>query len=51
LLGKSVPDWEDVLFVYKPVLRHRIVLTFSAEAEGISADHLLEKLAEKLDSK
>ena len=51
LLGKSVPDWDDVLFVYKPVLRHRIVLTFSAEAEGINSDYLLEQLAGKMDTK
>lgn len=51
LNGKDVPDWDDVLFVYKPVLRHRIVLTFSAEAEGIDTDNILEQLVKKLESK
>ncbi len=51
LNGKDIPDWDDVLFVYKPVLRHRIVLTFSAEAEGIDSDNILEQLVKKLDSK
>ncbi len=42
--GKYSPDMEDVQAVAKPVLRHRIVRNFKAEAEGISVDGVIEKL-------
>ena len=42
--GKYSPDIEDVQAVAKPILRHRIVRSYQAEAEGISADQLIEKL-------
>ena len=42
--GKYSPDIEDVQAVAKPVLRHRIVRNFKAEAEGISVDTIIEKL-------
>jgi len=51
LSGKLVPDWDDIEYVYKPILRHRIILTFSAEAEGISPDNLLETILKELNSK
>jgi len=44
LNGKYSPDIEDVRAVAKPVLRHRIVRNFKAEAEGISVDDLIVKL-------
>jgi MoxR-like ATPase len=44
LSGKYSPDIEDVQAVAKPVLRHRIVRNFKAEAEGISVDGIIEKL-------
>jgi MoxR-like ATPase len=44
LNGKYSPDIEDVQTIAKPVLRHRIVRNFKAEAEGISVDGLIEKL-------
>lgn len=49
LLGKTIPDWDDVRFVCKPVLRHRLVLTFSAEAEGLTSDIILDQLLQKID--
>lgn len=42
--GKYSPDIEDVKAVAKPVLRHRIVRNFKAEAEGMSVDALIAKL-------
>jgi MoxR-like ATPase len=42
--GKYSPDIEDVQAIAKPVLRHRIVRNFKAEAEGISVDDIIEKL-------
>ena len=44
LNGKYSPDIADVQAIAKPVLRHRIVRNFKAEAEGISVDSLIEKL-------
>jgi MoxR-like ATPase len=44
LNGKYSPDIEDVQAIAKPVLRHRIVRNFKAEAEGISVDDIINKL-------
>ena len=44
LSGKSTPDIEDVNSMVKPVLRHRIVPNFNAEAEGITKDTIIDKL-------
>jgi MoxR-like ATPase len=44
LNGKYSPDIEDVIAVATPVLRHRIVRNFKAEAEGISVDEVINKL-------
>lgn len=37
---------EDIDFVARPALRHRIILNFEAQAEGIEADVLVEALIE-----
>ena len=42
--GKYSPDIEDVKAVAKPILRHRLVKNYKAEAEGISVDNIIEKL-------
>lgn len=42
--GKYSPDIEDVQAVARPVLRHRIVRNFKAEAEGMTVDTLIGKL-------
>jgi len=42
--GKYSPDIEDVQAIAKPVLRHRIIRSYHAEAEGLSADAIIEKL-------
>ncbi|MFK7972102.1 MAG: AAA family ATPase [Bacteroidia bacterium] len=42
--GKYSPDIEDVNAVAVPVLRHRIVPSFTADAEGIKADEIIMKL-------
>lgn len=44
LNGKYSPDIEDIQAVAKPVLRHRLVRNFKAEAEGISVDNLVERI-------
>jgi MoxR-like ATPase len=44
LNGKYSPDIDDVKAVAKPILRHRIVRNYRAEAEGYSMDRLIEEL-------
>lgn len=44
LNGKYSPDIEDVKAVAKPILRHRIVRNYRAEAEGYSMDKIIESL-------
>ena len=42
--GKYSPDIEDVKAVAKPILRHRIVRNYKAEAEGISVDNIIDSI-------
>jgi len=42
--NKPTPDIDDVISVIKPILRHRIIPNFNAEAEGMKKDHILEEL-------
>lgn len=44
LNGKYSPDIEDVKAVAKPVLRHRLVRNYRAEAEGYSMERIIEEL-------
>lgn len=44
LHGKFTPDFEDVRKMALPVLRHRIVRNYQAEAEGLTTDDLIRKL-------
>ncbi len=44
LHGRTHVTCEDVQALVKPVLRHRLVLSFTAESEGITADSLIERL-------
>jgi len=39
--GRSVPDIDDVRGVALAVLRHRVVVNFQAEAEGVGVERLL----------
>ena len=44
--GRTTPDISDVQQMLNPVLRHRIIPNFNAEADGITRDNILEKLLE-----
>jgi MoxR-like ATPase len=46
--GRYTPDVEDVRAVVGPVLRHRIVPNFNAEADGVSAIQIVQKLMENI---
>ena len=44
LEGRLVASADDLVRVAKPVLRHRLVLNYQAEAEGVVADDLIARL-------
>ena len=44
--GKYSPDIDDVRAVALPILRHRVVKNYKAEAEGIGVDDIIVKLME-----
>jgi MoxR-like ATPase len=45
--GRSVPDLEDVDAMAGPVLSHRVVINFQAEAEGVTAEQLIQPPARR----
>jgi MoxR-like ATPase len=48
LNGRLHVTTEDIKAVAYPVLRHRLVTTFNADAEGISTDDIIRKLLEAI---
>ena len=44
LSGRHTPDIDDVRHVAAPVLRHRLVPNFNAEADGVSAIDIVARL-------
>jgi MoxR-like ATPase len=44
LHGRPTPSIDDVKAVARPVMRHRIVTSFTAEAEGITSMDIIDKL-------
>jgi MoxR-like ATPase len=44
LEGRLAPSVEDVIALAPPVLRHRMSLTFTARAEGVGLDQVIERL-------
>jgi len=47
LSGRYTPTRDDILRVAKLVLRHRLILNFKAQAEGVKPDRIIEMLIEK----
>ncbi len=48
LEGRYTPDMDDVKSVLVPVLRHRIIVNFNAEAEGIGSEYIIRQLADMI---
>ena len=48
LRGSYVVRMEDVMEVADPVLRHRVMTTFTAESEGVSSRDVAKRLVEEL---
>ena len=42
--GRLAPSPEDVIALARPVLRHRMAVTFAARAEGIGVDDVIDRL-------
>ena len=42
--GRAVPALDDVTRIALPVLRHRLLVNFQAEADGITPDDVIQKL-------
>jgi MoxR-like ATPase len=51
LEGRYNVSFEDVRRTYLPALRHRVILNFEAQAEGLDTDHVLLDILEKLPEK
>jgi MoxR-like ATPase len=49
--GRYNVSFEDVRRVYLPALRHRIIVNFEAQAEGIESDQVLLQVLEKVPEK
>jgi MoxR-like ATPase len=49
--GRFNVSFEDVRRVYLPSLRHRVILNFEADAEGIEADKILTDILGKVPEK
>ena len=48
LHGRNFATPEDIRAVAAPVLRHRIMTNFNAEADGVRPDNIVAKLAEMI---
>ena len=46
---RTTPEIEDIKHVIKPVLRHRIIPNFNAEADGLSCDDILDYLLKTME--
>ena len=48
LEGRSVVSLDDVREVAMPVLRHRVLLNFQAEADAMDTDAIVRQLLERI---
>ena len=51
LHGRTHVTTDDVAALARPVLRHRLVISFAAESEGVTADDVIEQLLEVTPTK
>jgi MoxR-like ATPase len=49
LRGRSHVSWDDVEAMAPPVLRHRIILDFRAEREGLTTDEVVSRMVARLE--
>ena len=46
--GRYAPSVDDVVTLSKPILRHRMALSFSARADGVTIDEIIDRLCAPL---
>jgi MoxR-like ATPase len=46
--GRYNVSFDDIVSVAIPALRHRLILNFEAEAEGITTDHILAQILKEI---
>jgi MoxR-like ATPase len=46
--GRVHASTEDIRYVARPVLRHRLATSFRADSDGVTTDHVIEKLFETI---
>jgi MoxR-like ATPase len=46
--GRVHVSTDDIRYVAMPVLRHRLATSFRADSDGVTADHVIEKLFETI---
>jgi MoxR-like ATPase len=46
--GRIVPEPDDVTHVALPVLRHRVLLNFHAEADGVDPDQVIRRILQQV---
>jgi len=49
LLGKITPDLSDIKDTAHAVLRHRLVITYHAEAENVTVSDIIDRLVQDID--
>jgi len=49
--GRPTPGPEDIRFTAYPVLRHRIVTSFNAEADGVDTEEIIKRLLDTVKAK
>jgi len=49
LKGKSYVTPVDIAMIAKDILRHRIILSYEAQANSITTDFIISKILEKVD--
>lgn len=51
LHGRTHVSTEDIQALVKPVLRHRLVVSFAAESDGVTADDIVDRLVQMTPTK
>ena len=51
LYGRTHVSTEDIAALAKPVLRHRVVVNFAAQSDGVTSDDIIENLLQVTPTK
>ncbi|MBW1756374.1 MAG: AAA family ATPase, partial [Deltaproteobacteria bacterium] len=49
LHGRYAAEIEDVRALIEPILKHRLVMNFRAEAEGVTPAHVIESIKQSIE--